>query len=245
MSEQEENNNNNSQISKNSNTISKSIKNEEQLIINNISQNNHSKANSISHSNSYQENNKSNVTNSKINTEKINNYSTNVSKDSIGNYKSKPHFEAGEHTIESKGKFMEINPHFGIIKKNINDLRDGIYNNAKKTLILKGCIQNSKNYIRQNSNKVYKSIVDKLYDIRKLFEKEMENQKNSHKENLGMFDSVIEYNKKIKEELNQCEIMLNHCENQIGYKLLRNPCYSFLNTNDKKDGMFNNKTSLN
>jgi hypothetical protein len=246
MSEQQdENNNNNSQISKNSNSLSKGIKNEEQLNLNNISQNNHSKANSFSHSNSYQENNKSNVTNSKVNTEKINNYSTNVSKDSLGNYKSKPHFEAGEHTIDSKGKFMEINPHFGIIQKNINDLKDGIYNNTKKSLILKGSIQNSKNYIKQNSNRVYKSIVDKLYDIRQLFKKEMEKQKDSHLENMNLFSGVIEYNKKLKEELNQCEIMLNHCENQIGYKLLRNPCYSFLNTNDKKEGMFNNKTSFN
>ena len=140
---------------------------------------------------------------------------------------------------------MEINPHFGIIQKNINDLKDGIYNNTKKSLILKGSIQNSKNYIKQNSNRVYKSIVDKLYDIRQLFKKEMEKQKDSHLENMNLFSGVIEYNKKLKEELNQCEIMLNHCENQIGYKLLRNPCYSFLNTNDKKEGMFNNKTSFN
>ena len=245
MSEQDENNNNNSQISKNSNSLSKGIKNEEQLNLNNISQNNHSKVNSLSHSNSYQENNKSNVTNSKINTEKINNYSTNISRDSLGNNKSKPHFEAGEHTIDSKGKFMEINPHCGIIQKNINDLREGIYNNTKKTLILKGSIQNSKNYIKQNSNKVYKSIVDKLYEIRQLFKKEMEKEKSSYLENMNMFSGVFEFNKKLKEELSQCENMLNHCENQIGYKLLRNPCYSFLNTNDKKEGMFNNKTSFN
>ena len=142
-----------------------------------------------------------------------------------------------QKTHESKGKFMEINPHFSVLQKNINLLKEGIYDNSKKTLILKGSIQNSQNYIRKNSNKVYKNIVDQFYEVRKLFKIQVEKAKNANLSNLKMFSGVIDFNQKLKKELNQCEYLLNHCENEVGYKLTKDPCYSFL----KKE---NNKTTF-
>ena len=239
MSETVDKNKEESQISQGSHSKKKNIKFQDQIESsnNNIneSQNNNSNENSINQS--YKEN-KSNLSLSKVITEnKIGGYSTNISKDSKGYIKSKPHFEIGEHITETNGKFMEINTHFSILQKNINLLKDGIYDNSKKSLILKGSVQNSQNYLRENSNKVYKSIVDQLYEVRKLFKFQIEKAKNANLNNLKMFSGVIEFNQKLKKELDQCEYLLNHCENEIGYKLTKDPCYSFL----KKE---NNQTTF-
>ena len=122
MSETVDKNKEDSQISQGSHSKKKNIKFQDQIESsnNNIneSQNNNSNENSINQS--YKEN-KSNLSLSKVITEnKIGGYSTNISKDSKGYIKSKPHFENGEHITETNGKFMEINTHFSILQKNIN-----------------------------------------------------------------------------------------------------------------------------
>ena len=130
-------------------------------------------------------------------------YKFEETRDSIGRNLTKPHFEIGEHTFITNGKFMEINPHYHILNNRINDIRNNIYNNTKETLILKGSIQNSKNHLRENSNRVIKNIIEKIWIIKKM------------------------------------------CENEIGYKLLGNPCYSFMKVRGtgNQDGIYN-KTSF-
>ena len=140
---------------------------------------------------------------------------------------------------------MEINPHYHILNNRINDIRNNIYNNTKETLILKGSIQNSKNHLRENSNRVIKNIIEKIWIVRKMCENESKNIQKIHKNCLNQFSNVVKENKEIQDELNECEYMLNHCENEIGYKLLGNPCYSFMKVRGtgNQDGIYN-KTSF-
>ena len=172
-------------------------------------------------------------------------YKFEETRDSIGRNLSKPHFEIGEHTFITNGKFMEINPHYHILNNRINDIRNNIYNNTKETLILKGSIQNSKNHLRENSNRVIKNIIEKIWIVRKMCENESKNIQKIHKNCLNQFSNVVKENKEIQDELNECEYMLNHCENEIGYKLLGNPCYSFMKVRGtgNQDGIYN-KTSF-
>ena len=172
-------------------------------------------------------------------------YKFEETRDSIGRNLTKPHFEIGEHTFITNGKFMEINPHYHILNNRINDIRNNIYNNTKETLILKGSIQKSKNHLRQNSNRVIKNIIEKIWIIKKMCENESKNIEKIHKNCLNQFSNVVKENKEIQDELNECEYMLNHCENEIGYKLLGNPCYSFMKVRGtgNQDGIYN-KTSF-
>ncbi len=168
-------------------------------------------------------------------------------RDSIGRYISRPHFEIGEHTFLSVGKFMEINPHFNLLQRRISDIRDNIYNNTKNTLLLKSAIQNSKNYLRENSNRVVQNIIEKIWIVKKMCENESKKIQQLHKKAVNQFSTVVKANKEIQDELNECEYMLSHCENEIGYKLLSNPCYSFLKLKNKNSGNFdenNYKTSF-
>ena len=170
-------------------------------------------------------------------------YKFEETRDSIGRNLTKPHFEIGEHTFITNGKFMEINPHYNILNNRINDIRNNIYNNTKETLILKGSIQNSKNHLRENSNRVIKNIIEKIWIVRKMCENESKNIQKIHKNCLNQFSNVVKENKEIQDELNECEYMLNHCENEIGYKLLGNPCYSFMKVRGMKNQDYN-KTSF-
>ena len=170
-------------------------------------------------------------------------YKFEETRDSIGRNLTKPHFEIGEHSFITSGKFMEINPHYNILNNRINDIRNNIYNNTKETLILKGSIQKSKNHLRQNSNRVIKNIIEKIWIIKKMCENESKNIEKIHKNCLNQFSNVVKENKEIQDELNECEYMLNHCENEIGYKLLGNPCYSFMKVRGMKNQDYN-KTSF-
>ena len=71
----------------------------------------------------------------------------------------------------STGKFIQINPHFNIFNKQIDSLRDSIYDNTKKCLILKGSLQESSNFLKEESNELIKDIVEQIYNLRELFEK--------------------------------------------------------------------------
>ena len=177
------------------------------------------------------------------NTENNGSYKFEETRDSIGRNLTKPHFEIGEHSFITSGKFMEINPHYNILNNRINDIRNNIYNNTKETLILKGSIQNSKNHLRENSNRVIKNIIEKIWIVRKMCENESKNIQKIHKKCLNQFSNVVKENKEIQDELNECEYMLNHCENEIGYKLLGNPCYSFMKVRGMKNQDYN-KTSF-
>ena len=137
--------------------------------------------------------------------------------------------------IEFKPKFMQINPHFNIFSKQIDSLRDSIYDDTKRCLILKGSLQQSSNYLKEESNNLIKDIVEQIYNLRELFEKG----------NKGINQTTLEVQEGLKKlkstqslarkEIINCDKRISECEDQIGYKLLGNPNYSFMkNIKDRK-----------
>ncbi len=137
--------------------------------------------------------------------------------------------------IEFKPKFMQINPHFNIFNKQIDSLRDSIYDDTKRCLILKGSLQQSSNYLKEESNNLIKDIVEQIYNLRELFEKG----------NKGLNQTTLEVQEGLKKlkstqslarkEIINCDKRISECEDQIGYKLLGNPNYSFMkNIKDRK-----------
>ena len=240
----------------NNNNIQNNIEEEEDKISNSENLNNEEEEeieeNEKENENNQIENNKEeqnseNKINSNQNYQNQNINDLEETRDSIGRYISRPHFEIGEHTFFTRGKFMEINPHFNLLQRRISDIRDNIYNNTKNTLLLKSAIQNSKNYLRENSNRVIENIIEKIWIVKRMCENESKKIKQLHKNAVNQFSIVVKANKEIQDELNECEYMLSHCENEIGYKLLSNPCYSFLKLKNKNSGNFdenNYKTSF-
>ena len=240
----------------NNNNIQNNIEEEEDKISNSENLNNEEEEeieeNEKENENNQIENNKEEQNSeNKINSNQNDNYQNinelEETRDSIGRYISRPHFEIGEHTFFTRGKFMEINPHFNLLQRRISDIRDNIYNNTKNTLLLKSAIQNSKNYLRENSNRVVQNIIEKIWIVKKMCENESKKIQQLHKKAVNQFSTVVKANKEIQDELNECEYMLSHCENEIGYKLLSNPCYSFLKLKNKNSGNFdenNYKTSF-
>ena len=137
--------------------------------------------------------------------------------------------------IEFKPKFMQINPHFNIFSKQIDSLRDSIYDDTKRCLILKGSLQQSSNYLKEESNNLIKDIVEQIYNLRELFEKG----------NKGLNQTTLEVQEGLKKlkstqslarkEIINCDKRISECEDQIGYKLLGNPNYYFMkNIKDRK-----------
>ena len=240
----------------NNNNIQNNIEEEEDKISNSENLNNEEEEeieeNEKENENNQIENNKEEQNSeNKINSNQNDGYQNinelEETRDSIGRYISRPHFEIGEHTFFTRGKFMEINPHFNLLQRRISDIRDNIYNNTKNTLLLKSAIQNSKNYLRENSNRVIENIIEKIWIVKRMCENESKKIKQLHKNAVNQFSIVVKANKEIQDELNECEYMLSHCENEIGYKLLSNPCYSFLKLKNKNSGNFdenNYKTSF-
>ena len=126
------------------------------------------------------------------------------------------------------GKFMQINPHFNIFNKQIDSLRDSIYDDTKRCLILKGSLQQSSNFLKEESNGLIKDIVEQIYNLRELFEKGnkgLNQTTNEVKEGLKKLKDV---QSKARKEIIECDKRITECENQIGYKLLGNPSYSFM-----------------
>jgi len=128
----------------------------------------------------------------------------------------------------NSGKFMQINPHFNIFNKQIDSLRDSIYDDTKRCLILKGSLQQSSNFLKEESNGLIKDIVEQIYNLRELFKKGnkgLNQTTNEVKEGLKKLKDV---QSKARKEIIECDKRITECENQIGYKLLGNPSYSFM-----------------
>ena len=128
----------------------------------------------------------------------------------------------------NSGKFMQINPHFNIFNKQIDSLRDSIYDDTKRCLILKGSLQQSSNFLKEESNGLIKDIVEQIYNLRELFEKGnkgLNQTTNEVKEGLKKLKDV---QSKARKEIIECDKRITECENQLGYKLLGNPSYSFM-----------------
>ena len=126
------------------------------------------------------------------------------------------------------GKFMQIQPHFGIFSRQIDDLHNGIYENTKKCLIYKSSLQHSENLIREKANSVVKDLVDKIFNLRQMFtnaNRTISLTINDVNQNVIRVTNIQARNKK---EINDCDHRINDCEGQIGYKLLGKPNYSFM-----------------
>ena len=141
------------------------------------------------------------------------------------------HISIGDYPFLTTGKFMQINPHFNLFRKNLRNLSDEIYNNTKRCLILKSSIQNSENILKQESNDVIIDVVEKIYMIKTMCAEEAKKVHELYKEVNAQFNKIIGVNRRLKLEVEKCEYKINHCENEIGYKLLNNPAYSFMKTN--------------
>ena len=145
--------------------------------------------------------------------------------------KSKKDYQDAEY----KPKFMQINPHFNIFNKQIDSLRESIYDDTKRCLILKGSLQESSNYLKEESNKLIKDIVEQIYNIRELFEKGNKGLNQTTLEVQEGLKKLKNIQSKARKEIINCDQRISKCEEQIGYKLLGNPSYSFMkNIGDKK-----------
>ena len=136
--------------------------------------------------------------------------------------------------IEFKPKFMQINPHFNIFSKQIDSLRDSIYDDTKRCLILKGSLQQSSNYLKEESNNLIKDIVEQIYNLRELFEKGNKGLNQTTLEVQEGLKQLKSIQSKARKEIINCDKRISKCEDQIGYKLLGNPSYSFMKNNKKK-----------
>ena len=130
--------------------------------------------------------------------------------------------------MEYNPKFMQINPHFNIFSKQIDSLRDSIYDDTKRCLILKGSLQQSSNFLKEESNNLIKDIVEQIYNLRELFK---EGNKGLNQTTLEVQEGLKQLKNiqsKARKEIINCDKRISQCEDQIGYKLLGNPNYSFM-----------------
>ena len=210
------NNNNNS---KNSQEKSKSSKSKETL------------ENNEEHKKNNQINLFKNSTSSKNSSSRKVNQRYNTTENENEEEKSKKDYQDAEY----KPKFMQINPHFNIFNKQIDSLRESIYDDTKRCLILKGSLQESSNYLKEESNKLIKDIVEQIYNIRELFEKGNKGLNQTTLEVQEGLKQLKNIQSKARKEIINCDQRISKCEEQIGYKLLGNPSYSFMkNIGDKK-----------
>ena len=126
------------------------------------------------------------------------------------------------------GKFMQIQPHFNIFSRQIDDLHNGIYENTKKCLIYKSSLQQSENLIREKANSIVKDLVDKIFNLRTMFTNANRAISLSINEVNNNVIRVSQIQARTKKEIHDCDHRINDCEGQIGYKLLGKPNYSFM-----------------
>ena len=150
------------------------------------------------------------------------------------NEKKGEKIDSDNRNMEYNVKFMQINPHFNIFDKQINSLRDSIYDDTKRCLILKGSLQQSANYLKEESNSLIKDIVEQIYNLRKLYEKGNKGLNQTTLEVQEGLKELKNIQSKARKEIINCDKRISQCEDQIGYKLLGNPNYSFMkNIKDK------------
>ena len=126
------------------------------------------------------------------------------------------------------GKFMQIQPHFGIFSRQVEDLHNGLYENTKKCLIYKSSLQQSENLIREKANSVVKDLVDKIFNLRQMFSNANRTISLTINDVNQNVIRVTQIQAKTKNEINDCDHRIKDCEGQIGFKLLGKPNYSFM-----------------
>lgn len=149
----------------------------------------------------------------------------------IENNREQLKLKVGE-PFKSTGKFIQVTAQFSLFDKRINSLNDTLYSNMKKCLTLKGSLQDNHNFLKSTSNSLIQNFVNKIFEINKLFQEGPIEQQKVRNEILGELDKISAEQKNMRHELDTCEFMLNHCENEIGYKMMENKNYSFMRIND-------------
>ena len=81
----------------------------------------------------------------------------------------------------------------------------------------------------------YKDIVEQIYNLRELFEKGNTGLNQTTQEVQEGLKKLKNIQSKARKEIINCDQRITQCEDQIGYKLLGNPNYSFMkNIKDRK-----------
>ncbi len=155
-------------------------------------------------------------------------YKNNISKNTIIETNSEGQLHIGNNPFVTTGYFMQMNPHFYLLNKNIDTLRDIIYNETKKCLVLKGSLQQSENIIREESINVVKDVFEKIHMVRTMCQNEAKSITNLFTKVNAEFNKISKAQHEIKKEIEICNYRINHCENDIGYRMLVKPHYSFL-----------------
>ena len=155
-------------------------------------------------------------------------YKNNISKNTIVETNSEGQLHIGNNPFVTTGYFMQMNPHFYLLNKNIDTLRDIIYNETKKCLVLKGSLQQSENIIREESISVVKDVFEKIHMVRTMCKNEAKSISNLFSKVNAEFNKISKTQHEIKKEMEICNYRINHCENDIGYRMLVKPHYSFL-----------------
>ena len=155
-------------------------------------------------------------------------YKNNISKNTIIETNSEGQLHIGNNPFVTTGYFMQMNPHFYLLNRNIDTLRDTIYNETKKCLVLKGSLQQSENIIREESINVVKDVFEKIHMVRTMCKNEAKSISNLFTKVNAEFNKISKVQHEIKREIEICNYRINHCENDIGYRLLVKPHYSFL-----------------
>ena len=155
-------------------------------------------------------------------------YKNNLSKNTIVETNSEGQLHIGNNPFVTTGYFMQMNPHFYLLNKNIDTLRDIIYNETKKCLVLKGSLQQSENIIREESINVVKDVFEKIHMVRTMCKNEAKSITNLFTKVNAEFNKISKTQHEIKKEIEICNYRINHCENDIGYRMLVKPHYSFL-----------------
>jgi hypothetical protein len=148
--------------------------------------------------------------------------------DSKENIKDINDYLSRKDPFMTTGKFMQIQPHFTLFSKRIDNLREGIYDNTKKCLMNKSSLQQSENLMRERANTIVKDFMDKLYNLRELFLNSNKEIGNLNKESHRNVLNLQNIQNKTKNDIKDCDHRVNNCERLIGYKLLGKPNYSFM-----------------
>lgn len=126
------------------------------------------------------------------------------------------------------GKFIQLHPHFRIFNHRTNMIRNTIYDNTKKCLTLKSSLQHSENLCRQEATKTIQDFINKLHNLRNLFQNAEKEIKNTIDDVKGGVCRVKKKLTELKNNVNEIDIRINYCENDVGYRLLGKPNFSFM-----------------
>lgn len=144
----------------------------------------------------------------------------------LSTYKDNMQLRTGA-PFHSTGKFIQISQHFRLFDRQIGDLKESIFSNAKRCLKLKISLQENRNRLKDYSNKTIQNTVRKLYELRKIIKENKPEINLANKVNEEVRELLM-VEKNIKSEMDDLEFRVNHLENEVGYKLLGKNNYSFM-----------------